>query len=117
MIGINPLQLIQMRNNPKAFAQSILNSNPNIKGANEIKRALECGKHILCEAPLAITREQSEELHSLADKNGCILMDSIKTAFSIAYQRMVFMAKGGKIGKIVSVDATATSLRDIELIE
>lgn len=84
---------------------------------SQIKRALECGKHILCEAPLAITREQSEELHSLADKNGCILMDSIKTAFSIAYQRMVFMAKGGKIGKIVSVDATATSLRDIELIE
>lgn len=41
MTGINPLQLIQMRNNPKAFAQSILNSNPNIKGANEIKRALE----------------------------------------------------------------------------
>ena len=34
MTGINPLQLIKMRNNPKAFAQSILNSNPNIKCAN-----------------------------------------------------------------------------------
>ena len=47
----------------------------------------------------------------------CILMDSIKTAYSTAYSRMLLLAKSGKIGKIVSIDATATSLRDIELIE
>lgn len=44
-------------------------------------------------------------------------MDSIKTAYSTAYSRMLLLAKSGKIGKIVSIDATATSLRDIELIE
>lgn len=41
-------------------------------------------------------------------------MDSIKTAYSIAYSRLLLLIKGGKIGKVVSVDATATSLRDIE---
>lgn len=83
----------------------------------QIKEALNKGKHILCETPITILSEQFSELHLLAEKNKCILMDSIKTAYATAYSRMLFVAKGGKIGKIVSVDATATSLRDIELIK
>ena len=35
-----------------------------------------------------------------------------KTAYSTAYERLLLMAKGGKIGKVVSVDAVCTSLRD-----
>lgn len=84
---------------------------------NQIKEALEKGKHVLCEPPIALRSEQSDELHRIAEKKNHILMDSIKTAYATAYSRMLFVAKGGKIGKIVSVDATATSLRDIELIE
>ena len=83
----------------------------------QISRAIECGKHVLCETPIALTNEQSRELHKLAEEKKCILMDSIKTAYSTAYSRMLLLAKGGRIGKIVSIDATATSLRDIELIE
>lgn len=82
----------------------------------QIKKALSCRKHVLCEAPIALSVEQSTELHGLADKNGCVLMDSIKTAYSTAYSRMLLLAKGGKIGRVVSVDATATSLRDIQHI-
>lgn len=83
----------------------------------QIKKAIELGKHVLCETPIALTKEQSTELHRLAEEKKCILMDSIKTAYSTAYSRMLLLAKSGKIGKIVSIDATATSLRDIELIE
>lgn len=84
---------------------------------DQIKEALEKGKHVLCETPISLTSEQSDELHRIAEEKNCILMDSIKTAYATAYSRMLLVAKGGKIGKIVSVDATATSLRDIELIE
>lgn len=83
----------------------------------QIKKAIEQRKHVLCETPIALTKEQSVELHRMAEENNCILMDSIKTAYSTAYSRMLLLAKSGKIGKIVSIDATATSLRDIELIE
>lgn len=83
----------------------------------QIKTALYAGKHVLCETPIALSSNQSEELHKLAAENNCILMDSIKTAYATAYSRMLLMAKSGKIGEIVSIDATATSLRDIELIE
>lgn len=83
----------------------------------QIKEALNRGKHVLCETPIALSRKQSEELHKLAELNNCILMDAIKTAYATAYSRMLLLAKGGKIGEIVSVDATATSLRELDLIE
>ena len=82
-----------------------------------VKKALESGKHVLCESPVAYTREQCEELYKLASSKGLILMDAIKTAYSTAYERLLLLAKGGKIGKIISVDAVCTSLRDGITIE
>ena len=84
---------------------------------HQIKTAILKGKHVLCEAPVSLTNKQSVELHALAEKNGCILMDGLKTAYATAYSRMLYVAKGGKIGKIVSVDATATSQAEIEKIQ
>lgn len=82
----------------------------------QIKCALKQGKHILCETPIALQENQSKELHEIAYKNHCILMDSIKTAYATAYSRMLLLVKSGKIGDVISVEATATSLRDIEII-
>ena len=76
------------------------------------KQALLTGKHVLCESPIAYTREECKELYTLAAEKNLILMDAIKTAYSTAYERLLLMAKGGKIGKIVSIDAVCTSLRD-----
>lgn len=76
------------------------------------KLALEAGKHVLCESPTAYTKEQCRELYALAAEKKLILMDAIKTAYATAYERLIFMAKGEKIGKVVSVDVVCTSLRD-----
>ena len=79
---------------------------------NDCKTALLAGKHVLCESPLAYTREQCRELQNLAAEKNLILMEAIKTAYSTAYERLVLIAKGGKIGQIVNVDVVCTSLRD-----
>jgi choline-phosphate cytidylyltransferase len=76
------------------------------------KKALLAGKHVLCESLVAYTREECRELFQLAADKNLILMNAIKTAYSTAYERLVLMAKGGRIGKVVSVDAVCTSLRD-----
>ncbi len=75
------------------------------------KKALLAGKHVLCESPIAYTKSQCQELYSIAKEKKLILMDAIKTAYSTAYERLILMAKGGKIGKVVSVDAVCTSLK------
>lgn len=76
------------------------------------KKALLAGKHVLCESPVAYTREQCAELFQLAAGKKLILMNAIKPAYATAYERLVLMAKSGRIGKVVSVDAVCTSLRD-----
>jgi choline-phosphate cytidylyltransferase len=75
-----------------------------------IKRALERKCHVLCEAPITINTEQYVELRELSKQNGCILMDSIRTAFSTAYERLLLMLKSGMIGDIKMMDVTCTSL-------
>ena len=76
------------------------------------KKALEAGKHVLCESPIAYTRDECKELYAIATEKNLILMDAIKTAYSTAYERLILMAKSGKIGKVLSVDTVCTSLRD-----
>ena len=80
----------------------------------QIKAALEAGVHVLCESPIAKTGSGAFELQQLACGKGLVLMDAIKTAYATAYSRMLLLAKSGRIGKVVSVDATCTSLRPLD---
>ena len=80
----------------------------------DIKKALNYGKHVLCESPIALNVNEAKELYETAHSKGLVLVDAIKTAFSTAYSRMILLAKGGKIGEIVSVDTICTSLREID---
>lgn len=80
----------------------------------QIKLAIEKGKHILCESPVAIKPEMYEELKELAQNRGVILMSALRVAFSMAYSRLLLLLKGGKIGEVKSVDAVCTSLRSID---
>ena len=80
----------------------------------QIKEALREGKHVLCESPITLSLEQTEELFEIAKSNNCILMNSIKTAYSTAYSRLLLLVKSGKIGRVISIDATCTSLSDFE---
>lgn len=78
----------------------------------QIKKALEKKKHVLCEAPFTESVKDTQELFSLAEKQGCILMEAIKTAYATAYERVLLVAQSGRIGRIISIDATCTSLSD-----
>lgn len=80
---------------------------------NHIKAALEKGKHVLCESPIALSTAANNELFQLARRQKCILMDSLKTAYSTAYSRLLLLIKSGQIGEIYSVDATCTSLQEM----
>ena len=82
---------------------------------HQIKKALLHGKHVLFEPPMALSVKEWTELNVLAKAKGLILMDAIRTAYSTAYYRMLLLVKSGRIGKVVSVDASCTSLRDNDI--
>jgi predicted dehydrogenase len=73
-------------------------------------QAIEAGKHVLCEKPMALTEADVTRLQSAAEAADVVLMEAIKTAYSPGFQRMVAVARSGSIGDIRSVDATFTKL-------
>lgn len=83
-----------------------------INHETHIKQALRRGKHVLCESPIVTDTILCKNLFDLAKKKKCILMEAIKTAYSTAYHRMLLMIKSGIIGRVLSIDATCTSIRE-----
>ena len=81
----------------------------------QIKKALELGIHVLCEPPIALSVNEWQELNNLAKEKNLILMDAIRTAYSTAYYRMLLLVKSGRIGTVMSIDSSCTSLRDKDL--
>lgn len=90
-----------------------LASHPT-KHYEQIKKALLAGKHVLCESPITISLSDYQELSQIAQDKKLQLEDSLKTAYSTAYNRMLLLVKSGVIGEVKSVDTTCTSLSDLE---
>lgn len=87
------------------------------KRYEQIKYALERGKHVLCDLPMTIGRRQQHELLEIAKKNERVLMSGIKTAYSTAYYRLLLIIKSGEIGDVTSIETTCTSLDEVSKIK
>lgn len=87
-----------------------IHSHPELH-YEQVKKALIAGKHVMCESPMALRVQDTDELIRMAKDKQCVLMESLRTAYSTAYARMLLLIKGGKIGDVVAIDATCTSLR------
>lgn len=74
------------------------------------KTALECGKHVLCEKPLAFCQAEAEMLFTLAAQKRLVLMEAVKTAYCPGFVQLSGMAKSGVIGKICDIEACFTRL-------
>lgn len=75
-----------------------------------IKMALLHGKHVLCEKPMVLQREQAEELFALAAERKRILYEGIKTAYCPGFIKLLGIACSGAIGSIRGVEACFTKL-------
>lgn len=75
-----------------------------------IKQALEHGKHVLCEKPMCLKREQAEELFAYAKEKNLVLFEGIKTAYCPGFAKLLGIACSGVIGNIRGVEACFTKL-------
>lgn len=89
-------------------------ASPHLTHYHYIKQALLNGRHVLCEKPMVLSAVEAEELFSIANKNGCVLLEAIKTAYSPGFIRLISIAKSGLIGHIKNIDATFTKLVSID---
>ena len=113
---VNGLECVGMASNDESYAELLgkcdavyIQTHPR-DHVRHIRQALEAGRHVLCESPIALSAEDCKSLFDLAADKKLVMMDAIKTAYSTAYNRMLLLIKSGKIGDVMSVDATCTSL-------
>lgn len=73
-------------------------ATPNLLHYSQTRRALEAGKHVICEKPFCTRAEQARELVELAKEKQLFLVEAIPTSFLPNYQAL----KDGlqKIGKV-----------------
>jgi predicted dehydrogenase len=74
------------------------------------KRALEAGKHVLVEKPLAPSVAQAEELAQLADKHKRVLMVDHTFVFTGAVRKIREVIAGGDLGRVLYFDSVRINL-------
>lgn len=75
-----------------------------------IKSAIAHHKHVLCEKPMVLKKEQAKELFQMAEKNKVILMEAIKTAYCPGFNQLLSIVRSGAVGNICDVEACFTKL-------
>lgn len=74
------------------------------------RQALEAGKDVLVEKPLALTYEQGAELVQLAERQGRILMVGHVLEYHPGIARLLDLVRGGELGKVRYIYSNRLSL-------
>mgnify|MGYP002622942225 FL=1 len=85
-------------------------ASPHLTHYDYTKRALLAGKHVLCEIPFMLSKENALELYRLAEEKNLVLMEASKTAFCPAFGHIVTLVKSGIIGDVVDVKASLSKM-------
>ena len=78
-------------------------SLPNAMHREWTIRALDAGKHVLCEKPLAATAAEAEQMFAAADRNGRVLIEAFMYRAHPQTQAILDTVRGGAIGTVKSV--------------
>ncbi|GAB3255275.1 Gfo/Idh/MocA family oxidoreductase [Larkinella harenae] len=83
--------------------QSIHICTPNFLHYSQSKAALEAGKHVICEKPLAKDLKEAEELVELAAKTGLVNAVHFNLRYYPLARQMKVMREKGDLGEVYSV--------------
>ena len=85
-------------------------ASPHLTHYDYVKKALLANKHVLCEIPFVLSKEQALELFKLAEERNLVLLEASKTAFCPAFGHLVTLVKSGVIGEVVDVKASLSKM-------
>jgi predicted dehydrogenase len=84
---------------------AIYNPLPNGLHAEWTERALEAGKHVLCEKPFTANAAEAERVAAVADRSGLVCMEAFHYRYHPVAERMRTAAQGGELGKLLRVES------------
>ena len=78
-------------------------TTPNHLHYAQVKQALEAGKHVVCEKPLAMTSKESAELVELAERSGLVHCTNFNIRFYPQVQHARALVADGALGAVWNV--------------
>src|SRR5690349_2634228 len=85
--------------------EAIYNPLPNSLHAPWTIRALEAGKHVLCEKPFAANAAEAEEMARAAERSGRVLMEAFHWRYHPLFARARAILDAGEIGPVRHLEA------------
>jgi predicted dehydrogenase len=86
--------------------EAVYNPLPNALHAPWTIRALEAGKHVLCEKPFAADAREAEAMAAAAARTGRVLMEAFHYRYHALYARMRGILDAGELGPVRHLEAT-----------
>ncbi len=78
---------------------------PNDVHSAHALAAMEHGKHVLIEKPMAVTLEDADEMIATADRNGVLLGVNVKHSFEPRIQKIRALARTGELGRLRMINS------------
>lgn len=91
--------------------EAVYVSTPNALHKEWTIRALEAGKHVLCEKPVAASAAEAEAMFEAAGRAGCLLVEAFMYRCHPAVQKLIRMVHQGAVGELKLIRTHFTSLR------
>jgi predicted dehydrogenase len=79
---------------------------PNGRHAEWAIRAMEAGKHVLCEKPLTSNADQAREVAAAAARTGRVLVEAFHWRYHPMAQRMIDVVRSGELGEVRHVESS-----------
>ena len=86
---------------------------PNYSHYTVTMDALRAGKHVMCEKPITISYELSQEMANLANEKGLMLNIGVCNRHNAAVEKLAQMNANGELGKIYHVVCSFRKCRSI----
>ena len=77
-------------------------------------KALNAGKHVLCEKPFALNLSEVESMVQAARDNNRVLVEAVSCMWHPRMIRLIDYVKAGKIGEVISIDSSFTFPASLE---
>lgn len=90
-------------------------STPHNTHIQYLRKALDAGKHVLCEKSITLNREELEEAISLAEKNQVILAEAMTIYHMPIYKKLNEIIESGKLGALKLIQMNFGSYKEYDM--
>ena len=85
----------------------------NVQHKEWVIAALEAGKHVLCEKPLALNADEVRSMNTVAERHQCLLVEAVWTRWQPRMKRMAQVIQRGDLGDVQSISSAFTFKGDL----